>query len=93
MLRAARLVAEQGTPVLGINLGQLGFLAMFSPAEAKQALAAALAGKLPRAERMRLAVTFIAGRRAPRAMTAATRCRSCATRSTMRCCTRARWRA
>jgi NAD+ kinase len=58
MLRASRLVAEQGKPVLGINLGQLGFLAMFSPAEAQQALAAALAGKLPRAERMRIAVTF-----------------------------------
>lgn len=62
MLRAARLVAEQARPVLGINLGQLGFLAMFSPAEAKQALAAALAGKLPRAERMRLKVTFTRGR-------------------------------
>jgi NAD+ kinase len=58
MLRASRLVAEQGKPVLGINLGQLGFLAMFSPAEACEALAAALAGKLPRAERMRIAVTF-----------------------------------
>src|SRR5690606_33681126 len=45
-------------PVLGINLGQLGFLAMFSSAEAKTAIAAALAGKLPRAERMRLQVTF-----------------------------------
>ena len=59
MLRAARLVADQGKPVLGINLGQLGFLAMFSPAEAKTAIAAALAGKLPRAERMRLQVTFL----------------------------------
>jgi NAD+ kinase len=58
MLRAARLVADQGKPVLGINLGQLGFLAMFSPEEARAALAAALAGKLPRAERMRLQVTF-----------------------------------
>jgi NAD+ kinase len=58
MLRACRLVADQGKPVLGINLGQLGFLAMFSPAEAKTALAAALAGRLARAERMRLQVTF-----------------------------------
>lgn len=58
MLRASRLVAEQEKPVLGINLGQLGFLAMFSPAEAKTALAAALAGKLPRAERMRIKVTY-----------------------------------
>ena len=58
MLRAARLVADQGKPVLGVNLGQLGFLAMFAPAEAKAALAAALAGQLARTERMRLAVTF-----------------------------------
>jgi NAD+ kinase len=58
MLRAARLVADHGTPVLGINLGQLGFLAMFSPAEAEVALAAALAGKLRRVERMRLQVTY-----------------------------------
>jgi NAD+ kinase len=58
MLRASRLVADQGKPVLGINLGQLGFLAMFAPAESKTALAAALAGRLPRAERMRLQVTF-----------------------------------
>jgi NAD+ kinase len=59
MLRASRLVADQGKPVLGINLGQLGFLAMFSPPEAKQVIAAALAGKLARAERMRLEVTFM----------------------------------
>jgi NAD+ kinase len=32
---------------------------MFSSAEAKTAIAAALAGKLPRAERMRLQVTFV----------------------------------
>jgi NAD+ kinase len=58
MLRAARLVADQGKPVLGVNLGQLGFLAGWSPSEAKSALSAALAGSLRRAERMRLQVTF-----------------------------------
>jgi NAD+ kinase len=58
MLRAARLVADHGRPVLGINLGQLGFLAGFAPSHAKEALAAALAGKLARTPRMRLAVTF-----------------------------------
>jgi NAD+ kinase len=58
MLRASRLVADQGKPVLGVNLGQLGFLAGWAPNEAKAALAAALAGKLPRSERMRLQVTF-----------------------------------
>jgi NAD+ kinase len=58
MLRAARLVADHGRPVLGINLGQLGFLAGFAPSHAKQALAEALAGTLPQTRRMRLAVTF-----------------------------------
>jgi NAD+ kinase len=58
MLRAARLVSDHGRPVLGVNLGQLGFLAGFAPAEAKVGLSAALAGKLPQTKRMRLAVTF-----------------------------------
>ena len=58
MLRAARLVADHGRPVLGINLGQLGFLVGFAPADAKQALSEALAGTLSLTRRMRLAVTF-----------------------------------
>ncbi|HMG54735.1 MAG TPA: NAD(+)/NADH kinase [Kofleriaceae bacterium] len=58
MLRAARLVADHGRPVLGINLGQLGFLVGFAPSNAKQALADALAGALVQTRRMRLAVTF-----------------------------------
>jgi NAD+ kinase len=58
MLRAARLVSDNGRPVLGINLGQLGFLVGFAPKNAKQALADALAGALTQTRRMRLAVTF-----------------------------------
>lgn len=58
MLRASRLVADQGLPVLGINLGQLGFLTGFAPEEAQDALARALGGELPTMQRMRLAVTF-----------------------------------
>lgn len=58
MLRAARLVSDQGKPVLGINLGQLGFLVGFAPSEAQEALAAAVAGQLPLTRRMRLAVAF-----------------------------------
>jgi NAD+ kinase len=58
MLRAARLVADAGRPVLGINLGQLGFLAGFTPAESRDALGAAMRGELPVSERMRLSVTF-----------------------------------
>jgi NAD+ kinase len=58
MLRAARLVSDHGRPVLGINLGQLGFLVGFAPKNARQALAEALAGTLTHTRRMRLAVTF-----------------------------------
>lgn len=58
MLRAARLVSDRGTPVLGINLGQLGFLTGFAPSDARRALSAAIRGELPISERMRLAVTF-----------------------------------
>jgi NAD+ kinase len=58
MLRAARLLADAGLPVLGINLGQLGFLTGFAPTEAKEGLTRALAGQLATSSRMRLAVTF-----------------------------------
>jgi NAD+ kinase len=58
MLRASRLVAEHGVSVLGINFGTLGFLAAFAPHDARMALELAIAGELPRSERMRLAVKF-----------------------------------
>ena len=38
MLRAARVVSDHGKPVLGINLGQLGFLAGFAPGDAQSAV-------------------------------------------------------
>ena len=59
MLGASSLVADEGVPVLGINLGRLGFLTPFDPADAEIALAAALEGKLTTSERMRLQVTYI----------------------------------
>ncbi len=58
MLRASRLVADAHKPVLGVNLGQLGFLTGFAPAEATAALERAIAGKLQTSDRMRLQVTF-----------------------------------
>jgi NAD+ kinase len=58
MLRASRLVADKGLPVLGINLGQLGFLTGFAPTEAEAALEQALGGLLRTSQRMRMAVTF-----------------------------------
>ncbi len=58
MLRASNLVANEGVPVLGINLGSLGFLSPFDPSEAQQALDDALADKLPIEDRMRMSVTL-----------------------------------
>ena len=59
MLRASRLVADARRPVLGINLGQLGFLTGFAPSEARLALTGALAGTLPVSERMRMQVRYL----------------------------------
>jgi NAD+ kinase len=56
-LRGASLVADHGVPLLGINLGSLGFLAHYRIAEARAAVEAALEGRLPIEERMRLEVT------------------------------------
>ena len=44
LLRGARLVATHHTPVLGVNLGHLGFLTSVGPGEMGPALAAVMAG-------------------------------------------------
>lgn len=59
MLGAAALVADEGVPLLGINLGRLGFLTPFDPEDAETALAAALDGALSTSSRMRLSVTYM----------------------------------
>jgi NAD+ kinase len=70
MLRASRLVADAGLPVLGINLGQLGFLTGFAPQQAEDALARAIAGALPTEQRSRIAVTFRRQGAEPQVLTA-----------------------
>jgi NAD+ kinase len=57
MLRAAAQVADHGIPILGINLGRLGFLTPFDPVDAREAIGAALDGRLAIEERARLRVT------------------------------------
>ncbi|BCV21769.1 NAD kinase [Moorella sp. Hama-1] len=54
LLRAARLVARTGTPILGINLGHLGFLTEIELAELYPALDKLLAGAYRVEERMML---------------------------------------
>ncbi len=59
-LHGASLVADHGVPLLGINLGSLGFMTQFARAEAHAAVEAACDGRLPIDERMRLEVTVLA---------------------------------
>lgn len=56
-LLAARLVADHGVPLFGVNLGSLGFMTLYLRNQAAEALMAACAGALPIDERMRLEVT------------------------------------
>jgi NAD+ kinase len=61
LLHGASLVSDGRVPVLGINLGTLGFLVPFAPDEARTALERALAGTLAIEERLRLLVVLHRG--------------------------------
>lgn len=52
MLRAARMASKHGIPILGVNLGRLGFLAEIQPEEWPERLRQALAGDYWVEERM-----------------------------------------
>lgn len=52
LLRGARLVAPYGVPVLGVNLGHLGFLTAVGPAEMEHALDHLCRGEVVLDERM-----------------------------------------
>lgn len=56
MLRAVAQVSDSGTPVLGVNLGYLGFLTAVEPASLTEALEAFLAGAHQIEERLMLEV-------------------------------------
>lgn len=56
MLRAVDLVAADGVPVLGVNAGQLGYLADVEPGALDEALARVIAGDFEVSDRMMLAV-------------------------------------
>jgi NAD+ kinase len=61
LLAAARAVGERAVPLLGVNLGTLGFLSETSGDALFEALESALDGRLVVAERMRLEVTVERG--------------------------------
>ncbi|NUQ37955.1 MAG: NAD(+)/NADH kinase [Caldilineales bacterium] len=54
MLRAGRIAARHDLPILGINMGRLGFLAEVQPAEWQQELPKVLAGQFWLEKRMML---------------------------------------
>lgn len=63
LLHGTMLVADAGVPILGINLGRLGFLVPFDPGDAREVVLKALAGELAIEERMRLRVALHKGDR------------------------------
>lgn len=54
MLRAVNLAAPEGVPVLGVNLGQLGYLTEVEPSGLRMALKRFLSGSYAVSERMRI---------------------------------------
>src|SRR3954469_9197475 len=54
LLHGASLVADRGVPILGVNLGHLGFLTSCAPADAQVALERAITGEMRIEERLRL---------------------------------------
>jgi NAD+ kinase len=61
LLAGGALAADRKVPLLGINLGHLGFLTSCAPADALVAVERALAGELPLEERLRLRVDVVRG--------------------------------
>jgi len=59
MLRTVGLVTRSGVPVLGINMGHLGYLTVVEPANWRAALEQALAGRFGIEERMTLDVRVL----------------------------------
>jgi NAD+ kinase len=58
MLRTVDLVYDDGVPVLGVNVGQLGYLAEVEPADLDVALARLVTGDYEVVDRMMLSVTI-----------------------------------
>ncbi|MFH0910236.1 MAG: NAD(+)/NADH kinase [Planctomycetota bacterium] len=66
LLRAARNLGDSTAPVLGVNLGRLGYLAALAPGELFEGVAAFLEGRAELSERMMLDCVLDAGGRTER---------------------------
>lgn len=56
MLRSVQYAGDAGTPILGVNIGQLGYLTHIEPGELRPALGRVLDGSFGVEERMTLAI-------------------------------------
>jgi len=63
LLSVAREVGSRAVPILGVNLGTLGFLAEFAPSEERDVLGRVLSGDYTTVTRMRLLVRALRGGR------------------------------
>ncbi len=63
LLHVARSIAATPRPILGVNLGGLGFLAETAPGEMEETVAAVLEGRYVLERRMTLDVTLVRGGR------------------------------
>jgi NAD+ kinase len=59
LIHASRLLKERPTPILGVNLGTLGFLTEVAAADLAHALDEALAGRLPVESRLKLSCRLL----------------------------------
>jgi NAD+ kinase len=66
LLRGARMVSPFGVPVMGVNLGFLGFLTSVAPAELDRAFADLVAGRVVSDKRMVLKARVVAADGTPR---------------------------
>jgi len=61
LLSAARMLCETGTPILGVNMGKLGFLAEFNIEHMQKHFDEILAGKISPTQRIMLNVSLYSG--------------------------------
>src|SRR5690606_18931232 len=65
-LKAARLAAPHGVPILGVNVGRLGFLTAVEPSSVDEAIDRVLRGEFEVEERLMLQAVLVREGAAPR---------------------------
>lgn len=61
LIRAAYLVSERGTPIMGIHYGRFGFVTQVEPEQADETIVNFINGKCPIEERMMVKIELVRG--------------------------------